>query len=213
MSWKAVVSALLAGFAPWLATRPSSAQWVDVSSGGVHVRAPFVSVDVYRGGGVSVRAPYAAIDTGPPRYFGPPTVIESSGAQYLAPTQSELAAMDDQTLHQTIKTNYSHLRSRLTRFKTGYVWQQYLRPPDETTRNSSDGGAIAYQADLSRLLERFRQVSANERYHKLSQLPEFAALQNSLLEAESRDLGVTPTSENHTEELPVPPQAQPNSLR
>ena len=66
---------------------------------------------------------------------------------------------------------------------------------------------------VHQLLERFRQVSADERYQKLSQLPEFAALQNSLLEAQSRNLEVPPTSEGHTEELPVPPQAQPNSLR
>lgn len=207
MSWKQFVNVLLVGLAPFLSAPSSPAQWVDISPGGVHVRAPFVSVDVYRGGGVSVRAPYAAIDAGAPRYFVPSTVVESSGVQSMAPTQSELAAMDDQTLHQTIQTNYSQLRSRLTRFKTGYVWQQYLRPPDETAHSSSN----AYQADLSKLLIRFRQVSADERYQKLLQLPEFTALQNSLLEAESRIQGVTPTSESHTEELPVPPQPQPSN--
>ena len=64
------------GTAAWLATSASHAQIVDVSPGGVHVRAPFVSVDVFRGGGVHVRAPYAAVDVGGrPFYNGPPPYV------------------------------------------------------------------------------------------------------------------------------------------
>ena len=96
-------------------TDTSRAQWVSVGGGGVHVRAPFVRVDVGPYGGVSVRAPFTSIDTRGRYYpYGPPPVIiERRIQEPPIPTADELAAMDDERLRRTLATTADRLHSRL----------------------------------------------------------------------------------------------------
>ncbi len=82
---------------------PNASQAQRVSVGltdGVHVRAPFVSVDVYPRGGVSVRAPFTAVDVGGRSiYVGPqPAINMRPVVQPPFPSPHALAAMDDNSL-------------------------------------------------------------------------------------------------------------------
>src|SRR5262245_46550155 len=82
------------------------AQGVWVGGGGVHVRAPFVRVDVGPYGGVSVRAPFTAVDVPPRDFFYdpnyPPPYIERRFAEPQFPTAADLAAMDDEQFIQAL---------------------------------------------------------------------------------------------------------------
>ena len=62
------------------------AQIVAVSPHGeVHVRAPFVRVDVFPYGGVSVRAPFAAVDVPGRRFrYGPESYLTGEPPRYAA---------------------------------------------------------------------------------------------------------------------------------
>lgn len=211
MSWKAIVGVWLASLAAagW-GGHSCRAQWVVVSpGGGVHVRAPFVSVDVYPHGGVSVRAPYTSVDVGnPPRCDSPRSyLVDSQYVQLPLPTPEALAAMDDEALRQTIRTTADRLRSRLAGYRTGYMWQQYLRPPDEIiSENSADDET--YHAAVEKLRQRFQRIAADAHYSKLAQFPEFVAMENALTEAGVRQSGSASVT-GRPEELPTPPQAQP----
>src|SRR6476660_2192361 len=105
----------------------------DSAWGQVHVRAPFVRVDVGPGG-VSVRAPFAAVDVPRRSYwrdsgpYGPgPEFIEPA-----VPTAQELARLSDERLLNLLIMVGRQLRSELGRFDTGERWQRYLRVPVET---------------------------------------------------------------------------------
>lgn len=211
MSWKAIVGVWLGSlWAVGLNAPSSQAQWVDVSpGGGVHVRAPFVSVDVYPHGGVSVRAPYAAVDVGgrPRCDTSQSYAVESQIAQLPLATPEALAALDDEALRQTIRATADRLRSRLAGYRTGYMWQQYLRPPDEvlsTTATETE----SYHAAIEKRLERFQRISADPQYSKLAQFPEFVAMEDALTEASARQSG-SASAAGRPEELPTPLQARP----
>jgi hypothetical protein len=175
-------------------------------SGGVHVRAPFVSVDVYPGGGVSVRAPFTAVDVGGRSYVvGRPVVVEPS-----LPTPQALAAMDDEAVWRSLRNASLRLNQRLSRFDTGATWQRYLRLPDELVSGSA-ADADQRRAAAAELQERFGEVAANARYRKIADLPAFAAMQAVLTEMVSRPPGASSASGASAEELPPPARGrEPN---
>jgi hypothetical protein len=216
MSRKAVVCGwLFSGIASLITTSESVAQWVDVSpGGGVHVRAPFVRVDVFPyGGGVSVRAPFAAVDVpGRPQYYGPPPiVVERQVAEPTFSTPQELADLDDATLRRILRTNAARLYERLGRFDTGATWQRYLRlRSDDFDGSLSDERREA----LSTLLERFRSVASDPQYAVIAELPNFAAMQSVLTEMVFRIDQSSAAIGAGTEELPAPSQpVQPTGKR
>ena len=210
MSWKAIVGVWLASWVTVGLSVPSGrAQWVDVSpGGGVQVRAPFVSVDVYPHGGVSVRAPYATVDVGgrPRCDISQSFAVEPQIAQPPLPTSEALAALDDETLRQTIRMTAARLRSRLAGYRTGYMWQQYLRPPDDVFSSTTDDET--YHAAVAKLLQRFQRIAADPQYTKLAQFREFVAMEDALTEASARQSG-SASAAGRPEELPTPPQARP----
>jgi hypothetical protein len=194
-----------------ITTDKARAQWVSVGGGGVHVRAPFVRVDVGPYGGISVRAPFTAIDTPGPYYpYGPPPVIiERRIVQPSLPTAAELAAMDDESLRRVLAMTADRLNARLSRFDTGATWQRYLlRFTDEAIADfwpgsESSNGAIAES------LERFRFVASQPEYRIIAELPAFVAMQSVLGEMEARNKGAGSGGDAASEELPLPQPEQP----
>jgi len=185
-------------------TRTANGQIVSGSpGGGVHVRAPFVRVDVYPYGGVSVRAPFAAVDVpGRPYYYGRgPMVIERHVAEPSFPTAQELAVSDDASLQRSLRSIADRLQQRLGRFNTGSTWQRYLRLPDEILGDSS---AVERREALTELAERFHDVAAEPKYAMIAELPAFAAMRAALIEATSRFGDSPEASGARAEELPDP---------
>jgi hypothetical protein len=194
-----------------LAARACHAQWVNVTQGGgVHVRAPFVRVDVYPGGGVSVRAPFTSVDTPGRRsyYVERRAFVEPPMAAPEWSTAGDLAAMDDETLRRTLRLNAARLHQSLDRFNTGATWQRYLRLPEDWARASFMEPDEQYET-LERILNRFRFVSTNPEYSMIARLPAFNAMQDVLNEMVSR-LESSGTR-GSAEELPVPPQNRNDS--
>jgi hypothetical protein len=204
------------GAVSWLAASTSRAQIVDVSPGGVHVRTPFVSVDVFRGGVVHVRAPYTAVDVGGRPYDNgpPPYVVGRPISPVPLPTAQELAAMDADALRQSVRLAAERLHYRLNRFNTGYTWQRYLRVPDEVLADASSGDE-QYQLAITNWLQRFRKISDEPQYRRIAELPEFVAMQALLSEAASRSIGSSSASAGRPEDLPppTPPQNRPANER
>jgi hypothetical protein len=184
------------------ANRTSVAQFVDVSPGGVHVRAPFVRVDVYPHGGVSVRAPFAAVDVPGRRYHyyeGPRSVDAGRFYQPALLPPQRLAAMDGDSLLRLLRTNAARLHYELDRFDTGATWQRYLRV--------SDVG----REGLAAALERFRRIASDPQYEKIAKLPAFGAIQAVLTELVSRFDRPSNPAGAKPEELPLPPPARPSN--
>ena len=176
-------------------------------SQGVHVRAPFVSVDVDPYGGVSVRAPFTAVDIpGRARLYGPDSIVYGPPAASPSfPTAQELAAMDDATLRQTLRSTAYWLHDRLADFDTGDTWQRYFRLPAEIFAESS-AATNERNAAFARLLQRFNDIAADPKFGKISKLPAFTAMQAALTELLSRH--VVPS-----EDLPAPQQPPPATER
>jgi hypothetical protein len=190
-----------------LAAEASHAQWVHVTQGGgVHVRAPFVRVDVYGDGGVSVRAPFTRVDTPGRRsyYVERRAFVEPSMMAPEWSTAGELAAMDDEALRQTLRLYADRLHQSLDRFNTRASWQRYLRLPEDWMSDSSMEPDKQYDA-LASTLSRFRFVAANPEYSMIARLPSFNAMQDALNEMASR-LKNSAAPGSAAEELPLPPQ-------
>jgi hypothetical protein len=186
-------------------TSVSRAQPVSVGlADGVHVRAPFVSVDVFPGGGVHVRAPFAAVDVGGRPYYEGPPVASRIIREPAYPSPQAIAAMDDATLRRKLQDISLRLHNRLGRFDTGATWQQYLRLPNELVADSTVDAATQ-QAAAAMLLNRFRNVAAEPRYQKIAVLPAFTAMQTALTELDARYASGVP-GPIPTEELPPPQQ-------
>lgn len=191
------------------------AQRVRVSrGGGVHVRAPFVRVDVDPYGGVSVRAPFTAVDTrGRPYHPAPPPVVlERRIERPTLPTASELAALDDEALLRTLRSNADRLHEHLGRFDTGATWHRYLRLPEEVLADNSAGLTERREA-AAKLLERFRHVTTERQYAMIAQLPAFAATEAALTELVSRLDQSPAASGTPSEELPMPQPDRPGNKR
>src|SRR5262245_61192529 len=107
MRWRISSGFIALVFACAFATTPRTfAQPVSVSlQNGVHVRAPFTSVDVFPGGGVHVRAPYTAVDIGwRPTYVGPSYVVVHRPIETIDfKTPEELSRLDDAELWRVIR--------------------------------------------------------------------------------------------------------------
>jgi hypothetical protein len=190
-----------------LAAKASHAEWVNVTpGGGVHVRAPFVRVDVYEDGGVSVRAPFTSVDTPGRRsyYVERRAFVEPQIAAPEWSTAEELATMDDAALRQILRSNAARLHQDLDRFNTRASWQRYLRLPEDWMSDTPMELDRQHEA-LARLLGRFRFVAANPEYGMIARLPSFVAMQDALDEMVSR-LEDSPAPRNTVEELPLPPQ-------
>jgi hypothetical protein len=190
-----------------LAARACHAQWVHVTpGGGVHVRAPFVRVDVYDDGGVSVRAPFTSVDTPGRRsyYVERRAFVEPPTAAPEWSTAGELATMDDETLRRTLRLNAARLHQSLDRFTTRASWQRYLRLPEDWARGSFMEPDQQYET-LASTQSRFRFVASNPEYTMIARLPAFQAMQDALDEMVSRlENSAIPSSSG--EELPLPPQ-------
>jgi hypothetical protein len=196
---------LLSGATIFLSTSTSVAQIVSVSpGGGVHVRAPFVRVDVFPyDGGVSVRAPFAAVDVpGEPYYYRPgPIVVDRPVASPSFIAAQDLSTVDDETLRRILRSRADRLNARLGNFDTGATWQRYLRLQAGITEDAMTEGR---REALTKLQERFRNVVEDPKYAMIAELPDFTAVETALaemiwrLDNSSGENGVMP------EELPAP---------
>jgi len=185
-----------------LAPPPLHAQSISVSlENGVHVRAPFTSVDVFSGG-VRVRAPYTAVDIGGrAAYAGPLHVVRRpiSSAEFFAP--ANLARMSDAVLWRTVRESSDRFMSRVGRFDTGDTWQRYLRLPDELQTDVFTGDAAQLEA-VDTLLQRIDNIAADGQFRKISDLPQFTAMRYALAELIKRQ-----ASSGHVDQpelLPAP---------
>jgi hypothetical protein len=182
-----------------LTNNRSSAQFVDISPRGIHVRAPFVSVDVYRYGGVSVRAPFAAVDVPgrPYRYYERPIAVH----QPAIPTAQELSRLNDDRLGRILRSAAARLHDDLDRFDTGDKWQRYLRVSNEGPEG------------LANDLARFRRIESDSQFGMISELPAFRATRGVLSELASRSGRSPSVWGTKPEELPLPPPARPGAER
>jgi hypothetical protein len=180
------------------------AQWVDVSSeGGVHVWTPFVRVHVDPNGGTSVRAPFTAVDV-PGRAYPDahaPIIIEQTPSSL--PSTQELAAMDDDAIWQLLRATADRLHERLARFDTGATWQRYLQLPEEALNDQFASPSERRDA-LTQLLDRFRYVTSERQYAKISDLSAFATMRAVLTEVVSRSNASAAAVNVSDEELPIP---------
>lgn len=194
-----------------LSTSPTFGQAVAVSPrGGVHVRAPFVRVDVYPFGGVSVRAPFAAVDVPGRRYYHEPGPVVMEGrmpgwapAPLAIPTAQELAAMDDEDLLRLLRSTEGRLRDELGRFDTGARWQKYLRVSELDFADASVTPDDRREA-LAATVERFGRIASDPQYGMIAALPAFVATQAVMSEFLARlDRSANPAGAP-AEELPPP---------
>jgi hypothetical protein len=190
-------------FAAAIAMAPRAfAQPVSVSlQNGVHVRAPFTSVDVFPGGGVHVRAPYTAVDIGGRAVYTEPAHVVVGRpidmADYNAP--EELSRMDDVELWRVIRETSNRLMDRVSRFDTGATWQRYFRLPDELQTDFYLGDPAQREA-AEKLLERFNDISGDAHFRKISDLPAFVAMRSALTELTQRGV----PGNKRVEQLPPP---------
>ncbi len=191
-----------------LVPAPADAQIVRrYGRGGVHVRAPFVRVDVAPNGATSVRAPFVAVDDpggvyiGPwrrrmrqPLYMAPP---EGAAGYYgrpgeayamrptLAgprplPTAEELAALDVVTLVETLRNLSAHFAYSLERFDKAAGWQRYLALPGDALGNPGVE-PVAIRLDvLEKQLARYDKVATGAEFAKIADLPSFAPTHGAL---------------------------------
>lgn len=207
MSQRIIAAITSSLFAAIVMSDTTFGQPVSVSlADGVHVRAPFVSVDVFPGGGVSVRAPYTAVDIGGrPYVVGRPVIVEEQPL----PTSQALTSMDDDALWRVLRNASLRLNQRLSRFDTGATWQRYLRLPDELVTGST-ADTEARRAAAATMQQRFADVAANPQFRKIADLPAFTFVQAVLAEMNGRPVGSGKATRPNAEELP-PPQRNSTS--
>jgi len=206
-----------------LLTSPAEAQLVRVRRGGgeVHVRAPFVRVDVWPGGATSVRAPFTAVDSPGRVYVGPRgRLLGPYGRQAVVqarpfPSKQDLAAMDDVALFATLRDVSMRLNLRLARLNTGAGWQRYLALSEEAlggpASESNAGLPPTIRVDLlQNALVRFDRTAENPEYLKIATLPSFVATQATLRKVVERFAGpqiIEPSGANSPRtEAPSKPQ-------
>jgi hypothetical protein len=167
----------------------------------IHVRAPFVRVDVGPAG-VSVRAPFAAVDV-PRRDFWRESAPYGPGATIVEPAMppaQAIASLSDERLLNLLITVGRRLRIDLSRFDTGERWQRYLRVPVETIGDPSRS-ADERRDVLTTTIERFGNVAADPQYAMIASLPSFKASQAILAELATR----TETSQSAPKTQSSPP--------
>lgn len=180
------------------------------AGGGVHVRAPFVDVNVPAAGGVAIRGPL-----GGRRFFGrrlglvPPVAgqpnAQQPGTQFqeatrgarvpspapgyvenanFLPTPEELAAMDIAELQATLREVSRQLHHRLSRLTTGAGWQRHLKVPGEVLFAPTQNSEL-----VKKILTRFDAVAGNPRYAKIAGLPSFIATGATLRQLDAVSAG------------------------
>lgn len=176
--------------------------------GGVQIRAPFVRVNVGPGGATSVRAPFTAVDSlggvyvGPrrrwlaqPQYAPAPTLAPAMPGpqptpvhvdELAYPTHSELAAMDDVALVETLREMMARFHYRLSLLNTGKGWQDYLVLSREKLGSPGAPPEAVEILEVQKVLARYGSVQENPRYTKVSTLPSFGATFAALIETENR---------------------------
>lgn len=180
--------------------------------GGVHVRAPFVRVDVFPYGGVSVRAPFAAVDVPGRRFrYGPDSNVFGE-PRYAAkmPSPHELATMGEESLWRLLQIDANWLHDELRRFDTALRWQQYLRVP-EADRADSPVPIEERRVAFDDAIERFGTTAADPQFAMIAQLPAFTATQMVLTELRARLDKPTNAGGGQVEDLPLPPPAKPRT--
>lgn len=181
----------------------AEAQLVQVGPG--YVKAPFVRV-YQTPNGTFVRAPFTRIEPSAPAYDhqfdqrpnerpdGEPLVdgYDKGDATSLMERQRRLVASSARRLNRD-----------LTKFRTGDLWQAFLRlPPDIMNEHSVAGHAPMVQPEpiaVQDALINFDTVASNEQYRRISQLNSFLLTHRLLREYVSL---LSPPIED-----PVPPGA------
>jgi hypothetical protein len=123
-------------------------------------------------------------------------------------TASDLARLGDAELLNAVVEATARLEQRLARFTTGEGWQEYLQlPADALPPPAADGTVKLGMRSLGRALGRFDSVAGNPTFGKISALPEFGAVRDSLREVVTRFGGGAPPDarrevDREVEELP-----------
>jgi len=188
------------------------------AGGGIRVNAPFVRVDIGPGGGTSVRAPFTAVDRpgriflgrrrrlmAQPQHAAPqqrvtprtqastqaraqqPTPVDVDALPY--PTASQLAAMEDAVLVETLREMMGRLNYRLSLLKTGEGWQRYLVLPRELLGSPGAPPESAQLDKIQKVLPHFRGTLDDPQFVKIFTLPSFVAAYNTLEEVSRRFSG------------------------
>ena len=181
--------------------------------GGVQVNAPGVRVNVGPGGATSVRAPFSAVNTQRGFFLGRRRMLQANGlprsrsfaqpptkqptpvdVDSLAyPTTEQLAAMDDDALVETLREMMGRLNYRLSLFKTGESWQNYLVLSREILGAPGASPEEAELEAIQKMLPRFQGVQDDSQFEKIAALPSFMAVFESLQEAEQRLQDIQPS--------------------
>jgi len=174
---------------------------VNVGPRGTSVRAPFTAVDtpgrVFIGRRRRMLAqpqyaaqPQAANPVQRPRRSGqqpqraaPQPAV---GETLPYPTASQLAAMDDRALIETLRDMMSRLDQRLTLLKTGVGWQRHLVLSTEVLGELGAPPEVAQLAAMQKALPRYHSVADQPEFMKISSLPSFVAIHAALQEILSR---------------------------
>ncbi len=184
------------------------------AGGGIQVNAPFVRVNIGPGGATSVRAPFTAVDSpgrtflgrrrflAQPLYVAPqrrvaprtlntaarpvrqPETVDVDALPY--PTVSDLSAMEDAKLVETLRQMMARLQYRLSRLKTGEGWQSYLVLSREILGSPGSPPEAAQIGEIRKILPRYASVQENPEFVKISGLPSFFATFAALRETARR---------------------------
>jgi len=182
--------------------------------GGTSVRAPFVAIDsgqtyVGRGrrlmaqpgyGAPPQRSAYSEQAPTPPRTttHGVPETADVDALPY--PTASDLAAMNDTVLVETLRQMTARLHYRLSLLNTGEGWQNYLILNRDILGSPGAPPEAAQFDAVQKMLPRYRSVQDDPRFVKISALPSFVATFAALQETDRRfGVSVSSPSESRTE--------------
>jgi|GEM_PF-6182713 len=195
---------------------------VNVGPGGTSVRAPFTAINTpgrvsvppgraYLGrrrrfrAQAQVAAPQPATSQrrpAPARVATPrqiptrakqPTILDVDRLPY--PTTSQLAAMDDATLIETLRQTMARFNYRLSLLKTGEGWQDYLVLSREQLGAPGAPPEAAQLQAIQTVLPRYASVQNDAQFVKIATLPSFVAAYNCLQKAKRRLDGVMLDSE------------------
>ncbi|NOZ40755.1 MAG: hypothetical protein GXP24_11090 [Planctomycetes bacterium] len=175
---------------------------VNVGPGGAtSVRAPFVAVDSPGRTFLGRRWRLMA----QPRHTAPSNDAANTGAARSAqnnpaqkapdiadvdalpyPTASELAAMEDTVLVETLRQMTARLHFRLSLLNTGESWQKYLVLSRDLLGSPGASPAAAQFDAVRRVLPRYQKVQNDPQFAKISALPSFVATFAALQETDRR---------------------------
>ena len=166
-------------------------------------------VRVYRGGGIHIRAPFVRIDI--------PPVLPRTRLRPLAPAgtagagrgRALTADQSTASLEVALRRTALALQEELRRFQTADSWQRYLRlPPVYRSPGWSTRRDVATMKQLQSLARLFEEVAANSYYAMIAELPAFVATRDVLKAIiTSRGEQSTPINRPAAEEIPLPDES------